>query len=148
DGLFVNATGTDASVHLTRASGGDITMTAASSASTIYGSPILVLGSAATDALTINGSQNIIIGLGEGTGTVTGNTLRGPNATGTDIAGPTSIIAVGKSTGTGNSGVLQLQGSTSKSTQASSSTANTVVTLLQVGNTNSAQVGLVGAFLS
>lgn len=100
---------------------------------------------AAAIRLQVTNSGNVVIGTGEGA-TPTGNMLRGPNAAGTNIAAGTFTIAAGLATGTGTVGVLQLQAAPSKS--ASGSSLDSLATLLQVGNTHTAQVGTVGAFLS
>ncbi|NBV36862.1 MAG: hypothetical protein EBR94_06285 [Bacteroidetes bacterium] len=61
------------------------------------------------DRLTINASGVAILGSGEGTATVAGNTLRGPSAGGTDIAGGSLTIAGGTSTGAGAGGSIIFQ---------------------------------------
>jgi hypothetical protein len=63
--------------------------------------------------ITLNNNTSVtgtvIIGSGEGTATVAGNTLRGPSAVGTDIAGGSLTIAGGTSTGAGLGGSVIFQ---------------------------------------
>jgi len=85
--------------------------------------------SSSTERLRINNAGNIIIGSGEASATTTGNTLRAPNRTGTDVAGADLIIAAGNGTGTGGSGYITLQTAVPGTT---SSTANTMVDRLKI----------------
>jgi hypothetical protein len=63
--------------------------------------------------ITLNNNTSVtgtvIIGSGEGTATVAGNTLRGPSAVGTDVAGGSLTIAGGTSTGAGAGGSVIFQ---------------------------------------
>lgn len=68
------------------------------------------------DRLSINSSGVIIIGSGEGTAAPAGNTLRGPSAVGTDIAGGSLTIAGGTSTGSGLGGSIIFQTASAGST--------------------------------
>lgn len=56
-----------------------------------------------------NGTGVAILGSGEGTATIAGNTLRGPSAVGTNIAGGSLTLAGGTSTGTGAGGSIIFQ---------------------------------------
>jgi len=66
-------------------------------------------GTANSTKMTLLPTGNVIIGSGEGTATVAGNTLRGPSAVGTDIAGGSLTIAGGTSTGAGAGGSIIFQ---------------------------------------
>lgn len=85
--------------------------------------------SSVTERLRINNAGNIIIGSGEASATTTGNTLRAPNRTGTDVAGADLIIAAGNGTGTGGSGYITLQTAVPGTT---GTTANTMVDRLKI----------------
>ena len=89
--------------------------------------------------------SGLIVGTGEA-GTPGAGTVRGTNASGTDIAAAITTVAAGLGTGSGNAGITVLQASPSK--LATGSTAHSSITILQVGNTHSGQVGLTGAWLS
>jgi hypothetical protein len=58
------------------------------------------------EAVRVNSSGAVIVGTGEGTATVAGNTIRGVNAAGTNIVGSSLTIAAGTGTGTGGSGSI------------------------------------------
>jgi hypothetical protein len=79
----------------------------------------------------VNNAGNVIIGSGEASGTVAGNTLRAPNRTGTDVAGTNLTIQAGNGTGTGGSGFITLQTAVPSTT---GSTANTMVDRLKLSN--------------
>lgn len=85
--------------------------------------------SSVTERLRINNAGNVIIGSGEASATTTGNTLRAPNRTGTDVAGTNLTIQAGNGTGTGGSGYLSLQ---TANVGSSGTTANTMVDRLKV----------------
>ena len=72
-------------------------------------STIPALSTTLIERLRINSDGNIIVGAGEASATTTGNTVRGPNRTGTDVAGTNLTIAAGNGTGTGGSGSIVLQ---------------------------------------
>lgn len=84
-----------------------------------------------TERLRINNAGEIIIGAGEASATTTGNTLRAPNRTGTDVAGTNLTIQSGNGTGTGGSGFIALQTAVPSTT---GSTANTMVDRLKLSN--------------
>ena len=79
----------------------------------------------------VNNAGNVIIGSGEASGTVAGNTLRAPNCTGTNVAGTNLTIQAGNGTGTGGSGFITLQTAVPSTT---GSTANTMVDRLKLSN--------------
>lgn len=83
------------------------------------------------DRFLVNNSGEIIIGSGEATSTTSGNTLRGPNRTGTNAAGADLTIQSGNGTGTGGSGFIALQTAVPGS---SGSSANTMVDRLKLSN--------------
>lgn len=72
-------------------------------------STIPALSTTLIERLRINSDGNIIVGAGEASATTTGNTVRGPNRTGTDVAGANFTIAAGNGTGTAGSGSIVLQ---------------------------------------
>lgn len=80
-------------------------------------------------AFRINGSDlSLVVGRGEATNTPVGNILRGPNASGTNIAGGNITIQGGSGTGTAGGGILYLNGGTSVSGTAGSIIAATAAT--------------------
>ena len=85
-------------------------------------------------------------GSADGTATPVGATLRGSNGVGTNVAGITTTVAAGTGTGTGNMGVLAIQSAIGRGTTGT--TAHTLGTLLQVGNTGATASEVVGKFLS
>lgn len=58
----------------------------------------------------LNGSNTVVMGTGEGTATVTGATLRAPDAAGTNIVGRDLTIRGGNGTGTAASGSIFVTG--------------------------------------
>ena len=56
------------------------------------------------ERMRITASGNVVVGSGEGTATLAGNTMRGPSAAGTNIAGGSFTVAGGAGTGTGSGG--------------------------------------------
>jgi hypothetical protein len=64
----------------------------------------MALVTAGVDRLRVNSTGVVIIGSGEATTSVSGNILRSPDATGTNIAGANFEINAGNGTGTGGSG--------------------------------------------
>jgi hypothetical protein len=88
-------------------------------------------GNTLTERVRIANTGNVIIGSGEASSTTAGNTLRGPNRTGTNVAGADLSIAAGNGTGTGGSGNLLFFTSP---TAASSSTANTLTERVRINN--------------
>lgn len=85
----------------------------------------------------INNSNNIILGTGEASATLTGATLRGPNATGADIAGVNFILQPSNGTGIGGSGDILFN---TAPVAATSSTANTMAERMRI--TKSGNVGI------
>lgn len=77
----------------------------------------------------IDNAGNTILGSGEAGATPVGNTLRAPNAAGTDKSGSNLVIQAGNSTGTGTSGYVSIQTSNPSTT---GSTANTLIDRLKV----------------
>lgn len=90
------------------------------------GAPVVV-----ENRFIINNGGEVIIGEGEASGTTSGNTLRGPNRTGTNAAGADLTIRAGNGTGTGGSGFIALQTAVPG---GSGSTANTMVDRLKLSN--------------
>ena len=58
------------------------------------------------DRMLISSAGNVVVGTGEASATPVTNTLRGPNGSGTDIAGAALTIQGGRGTGTGAGGAL------------------------------------------
>lgn len=81
------------------------------------------------ERIRVNNAGNTIIGSGEASATPVGNTLRAPNAAGTDISGSNLVIAAGNSTGTGVSGSVVIQTANPGTTGA---TANIMVDRITV----------------
>jgi len=72
-------------------------------------STIPALSTTLVERLRVNSDGNIIVGAGEASASTTGNTVRGPNRTGTNVAGVNLTIAAGNGTGTAGSGSIVLQ---------------------------------------
>lgn len=89
----------------------------------------LALVTGGSDRFRINSSGVVIIGSGEDTGTVSGNVLRAPSASGTNIAGSNFEIQAGNGTGTGGSGNIVLK---TADVGSSGSTANTLTQRLLI----------------
>ena len=85
--------------------------------------------SSPTERVRVSSTGNVIVGSGEASATPVGNTLRAPNAAGTDISGSNLIITAGNSTGTGTSGYVSIQTSNPSTT---GSTANTLIDRLKI----------------
>ncbi len=81
---------------------------------------------------------NLVLGSGEGTTTVFGNTLRGPNAIGSNNAGSDLTIAAGNGTGTGGSGYITFQ---TASVGGSGTTANTMAERMRVATSGNVGIG-------
>ena len=81
------------------------------------------------DRLRLNSSGVVIIGTGEATTSVTGNILRAPSGTGTNIVGADFEINAGNGTGTGGSGSIVIKTADVGST---GSTANTLTQRLKI----------------
>jgi len=91
-----------------------------------------------SDRLRINSSGNVIIGVGEGTTTVTGNILRSPSGSGTNIAGSNLEVQAGNGTGTQGSGSIVF---TTAPVGTTGSTANTLTQRLAITKTGAFSFG-------
>jgi hypothetical protein len=120
--LGVNGAGTAAAPALYV--GGDIDTGLFSQAANVLG-----LATGGTERGRITSSGVWIIGSGEAGATPAGNTLRAPDAAGTNIAGGTLTITPGNGTGTGGSGSVVFS---TAPAGASSSTANTMTERLRI----------------
>ena len=89
----------------------------------------LALVTGGTERFRINSSGVLIIGSGEATTSVSGNVLRAPSASGTNIAGTNFEIQAGNGTGTGGSGNLVFK---TADVGSSGSTANTLTQRLLI----------------
>ena len=90
-----------------------------------------------TERMRIHNSGKIIIGYGEGTATLAGNTLRGPSGVGPNIAGGSLTIAGGESTGNAAGGSVIFQ---TAPNAGPGSTGNALVERMQI--TSSGKVGI------
>jgi hypothetical protein len=81
------------------------------------------------DRLRLNSSGVVIIGTGEATTSVTGNILRAPSGTGTNVVGADFEINAGNGTGTGGSGSIVIK---TADVGSSGSTANTLTQRLKI----------------
>lgn len=79
-----------------------------------------------------------IVGLGDGTGSVTGGGVRGPAASGSNITGANTTFDASNGTGTGGSGLLIFRTAPAGSTGSST---NTLQTNLQISATGQVSVG-------
>ena len=91
-----------------------------------------------TERMRIHNSGKIIIGYGEGTATLAGNTLCGPSGVGGNIAGGSLTIAGGESTGNAAGGSVIFQ--TAPANAGPGSTGNALVERMQI--TSSGKVGI------
>lgn len=99
----------------------------------------MIFNTAGAERMRISGlTGNFVVGNGEGSGTVSGNTIRGPNATGTNIAGSNLTIASGAGTGTGGGGYLAFQ---TAPVGASGATQNTQTERVRIFNTGGVSIG-------
>jgi hypothetical protein len=89
----------------------------------------LALVTGGSERFRINSSGVLIIGSGEATTSVSGNVLRAPSASGTNITGANLEIQAGNGTGTGGSGNIVLKTAAAGS---SGSTANTLTQRLLI----------------
>jgi hypothetical protein len=109
---------------------GPVKTTAAQLKTFTSSSPTLVTPTAAT----------YIAGTGDGTGTLAAGEVRGPAASGTNIAGTTLTISASNGTGTGGSGIISFR---TASVGTSGSTANTLTERLRI--TANGSIGMGGA---
>jgi len=89
----------------------------------------LALVTGGSERFRINSSGVLIIGSGEATTSVSGNVLRAPSASGTNITGANFEINAGNGTGNGGSGTIALKTAAAGS---SGSTANTLTQRLLI----------------
>ena len=89
----------------------------------------LALVTGGSERFRINSSGVLIIGSGEATTSVSGNVLRAPSASGTNITGSNFEIQAGNGTGTGGSGNLVFK---TADVGSSGSTANTLTQRLLI----------------
>jgi hypothetical protein len=89
----------------------------------------LALVTGGTERVRVSSTGALIIGSGDATGTVSGNVLRAPSASGTNIAGGDIEIQAGNGTGTGGSGNIVLK---TADVGSSGSTANTLTQRLLI----------------
>ena len=89
----------------------------------------IAIATGGIEAIRVNSSGNVIIGAGEGTGIVVGNTIRTPDASGTNLAGSNIVIQPGNGTGTGGSGTIALR---TASAGGSGSAVNTMAQRLLI----------------
>ena len=86
-----------------------------------------------TERVRIKEDGNVVIGSGSDSATPVGNTLRGPNAAGTNITGGDLTITAGNGTGTGGSGNIYFQTAPVGSSGASADTMVTRLTISPAG---------------
>ncbi len=85
-----------------------------------------------------NSTGNLVLGSGDGTGTVSGNTLRAPNASGTNIPGADITITSGDGTGSGGSGNLIFM---TASAGSSGTASNTMVERMRISTAGAITFG-------
>jgi len=89
----------------------------------------LSIATGGVERVRVSNAGNVIVGSGEGTATVAGNTVRTPDAVGTNIIGSNLTIQSGNGTGTGGSGTIALRTAPSS---GSGTAANTMTQRLLV----------------
>lgn len=89
--------------------------------------------------------SHAIVGTGE-VGTPVAGTLRGANASGTNVAGAATTIAAGLGTGTGTLGTLSLQAAIER--KSSGSSAHDISTILTIGHPQSSHPGTAGGVIN
>jgi len=99
-----------------------------------------------SERMRIDSAGTLIIGSGEASATPVGNTLRAPNATGTNIAGTNLTIYAGNSTGNALGGYVGI-GATS-TPGASGTSENAQVDRMRVYSTSGAANGLQGVHIA
>lgn len=83
-------------------------------------------------------ASSVIAGDGDSTSTVATAVVRGPNASGTDIAGANLVMRAGNGTGTGGSGKIFFQTAAAGST---GTTANSLTTRVAIDNNGNVGIG-------
>jgi len=78
---------------------------------------------------TLTATGAVVFGTGDGTASVTGNTVRSASSAGTDLTGASLTLSAGNGTGTGGSGALIL---TTAPAGATGATANTLAEVARV----------------
>jgi hypothetical protein len=99
-----------------------------------------------TESMRIDKSGGVIIGSGEASATPVGNTLRAPDATGTNIAGGNLNISPGASTGNATGGYVSF--SSGITPGASGSTANSLLERMRLYSTGTAADSPTGFHIS
>jgi hypothetical protein len=95
----------------------------------------LIFGNSTTaETMRIAGNGNVIFGNGDTGASPAAATLRGTNASGTNIAGPNMTIQAGRGTGTGAGGSLSLQTAAAGTTGSSLNAATTRLFINAAGN--------------
>lgn len=115
--------------HMIINSGGTTIRGGTASTSTTTGTLVVGGGVGISGSANIGGS--LALGSGEGTAAPAGNTLRGPSAVGTDIAGGSLTIAGGTSTGSGLGGSIIFQTASAGST---GTVANALVERMRINS--------------
>jgi hypothetical protein len=98
------------------------------------------------EVMRINSSGNVIVGSGEGTATPVGNTLRAPDAVGTNITGADLDIKPGASTGNATGGSVSFFSGAIPG--SSGSTANTLVERMRIASTGTAADSPAGIMIA
>jgi hypothetical protein len=86
------------------------------------------------DRMIITSAGNVVVGSGEASATPVAATLRGPNATGTDIAGANLTVQGGRGTGTGAGGSLLFSTAAAGTTGSSLNAATERMRIDSAGN--------------
>lgn len=98
----------------------------------------LAFSTAGAERFRIGSTGNVVIGNGDTAASPAAATLRGTNASGTDVAGPNMTIQAGRGTGTGAGGSISFQTSAAGS---SGSTLNAASTRLFIGADGNVGIG-------
>jgi hypothetical protein len=101
---------------------------------------------AALQRLQITSTGEVIVGGGEVSNTLAAGVLRGPNATGANIAGVSETFKASLGTGTGNLGTFVMQAPLAK--QTTGSTQHTLSTIVTFGHPQSGHPGSAGAVVN
>ncbi len=89
----------------------------------------IAIATGGVERVRVNSTGNVVVGSGEGTAVVSGNTVRAPDAAGTNAAGSNLVIQSGNGTGTAGSGTIALR---TAAAGGSGTTANTMTQRLLV----------------